>query len=211
MTGDLMIRMLTAGAYAEAVTGLGEVLADAVADGASLGFRDPFDPAQAADWWRSRQHAVADGSLTVWAAYSPAGVVGTVSLASEPKPNGRHRGEVLKLIVHRAARGRGLGRELLTTAERAAAERDLTLLLLDTATGSPAERLYETAGWTRYGIVPDYAADPAGVLEDCTFFYKRLDVMRAAFMPTREELRSRDMTLGLAHPEPRHPGARRRR
>jgi hypothetical protein len=45
---------------------------------------------------------------------------------------------------------------------------------LDTETGSVAEDLYLTAGWTRYGIVPDYAADPAGVPRDCSFFYKRL-------------------------------------
>ncbi|MET7394796.1 GNAT family N-acetyltransferase [Dactylosporangium sp. NPDC005572] len=169
-----MIRKLTVDTYSESTDQLGSLLADAVAGGASLGFRDPFGPEQAAGWWRSRQPAVADGSLTVWAAHAPAGVVGTVTLAAEPKPNGRHRGEVVKLIVHSAARGRGLGRELLETAERAAAERGISLLLLDTATGSPAERLYETAGWTRYGIVPDYAANPAGVLEDCTFFYKRL-------------------------------------
>ncbi|GGM70249.1 GNAT family N-acetyltransferase [Dactylosporangium sucinum] len=171
-----MIRKLGADAYTDTADDLGRVLADAVAGGASLGFRDPFGPEQAAEWWRARGPAVADGSLTVWAAHDHGGaIVGTVSLASEPKANGRHRGEVVKLIVHRAARGRGLGRALLETAERAAAGRGISLLLLDTAKDSPAERLYETAGWTRYGVVPDYAANPAGVLEDCSFFYKRLD------------------------------------
>ncbi|MER7009142.1 GNAT family N-acetyltransferase [Dactylosporangium sp. NPDC000555] len=168
------ITRLRPGSYAGQVDNLAAVLADAVAHGASVGFRSPFDACDAAAWWRTREPAVRDGSLSVWIAEDGTGVVGTVSLALEGKPNGRHRGEVLKLMVHSVARGRGLGRALLDTAERAAAEAGATLLLLDTATGSPAERLYETSGWTRYGIVPDYAADPAGTLADCSFFYKRI-------------------------------------
>jgi ribosomal protein S18 acetylase RimI-like enzyme len=117
---------------------------------------------------------VADGSLTVWVAHGPDGITGTVSLALERKPNGRHRAEIVKLMVHREARGQGLARALLTTAEQAAARAGATLLLLDTETDSAAERLYRTAGWTRYGIVPDYAADPDGSLQDCSFYYKRL-------------------------------------
>ncbi|MFI5910286.1 GNAT family N-acetyltransferase [Dactylosporangium sp. NPDC051541] len=161
--------------YCQHVPGLAEVLADAVAHGASVGFRAPFGPADAAAWWHTREAAVRDGSLHVWAVHGPGGIAGTVSLALEPKPNGRHRAEVLKLMVHSRERGRGLGRALLSTAEEAAAAAGRTLLLLDTATGSPAERLYETAGWTRYGIVPEYATDPGGTLEDCSFFRKRLE------------------------------------
>jgi ribosomal protein S18 acetylase RimI-like enzyme len=169
-----VISRLSPEVYRGHVATLAEVLADAVAHGASVGFCNPFGAVDAAAWWRTREPAVCDGSLGVWIAEDDTGVLGTVSLALESKPNGRHRGEVLKLMVHSRARGRGVGRALLTTAEHAAAEAGATLLLLDTASGSPAERLYATSGWTRYGIVPDYAADPAGTLEDCSFFYKRL-------------------------------------
>jgi GNAT superfamily N-acetyltransferase len=173
------ITRLTPQSYRDHVDDLAAVLADTVARGASVGFRTPFGPADAAAWWRTREPAVRDGRLHVWIAEEDAGPLGTVSLATEVKPNGRHRAEVLKLMVAGTARGRGLGRALLSTAERAAAAGGATLLLLDTATGSPAERLYETAGWTRYGIVPDYATDPAGTLEACSFFYKRLSPGRA--------------------------------
>jgi ribosomal protein S18 acetylase RimI-like enzyme len=81
---------------------------------------------------------------------------------------------LVKLMVHRAARGRGLGRTLLETAETAAVEAGVTLLHLDTETDSPAERLYGSAGWTRAGVIPDYAADPGGVLRPTTLYYKRL-------------------------------------
>jgi GNAT superfamily N-acetyltransferase len=168
------ITRLSAADFAVGMPDLADLLLDAVDGGHSLGFVAPFESAAALAWWEARKPAVADGSLLVWICRGPRGAEGTVSLALEPKPNGRHRAEVVKLMVHRDARGRGLGRALLATAEQAAAERGATLLLLDTETGSVAESLYLGAGWSRYGIVPDYAADPSGVLRDCSFFYKSL-------------------------------------
>ncbi|HYN94710.1 MAG TPA: GNAT family N-acetyltransferase [Pilimelia sp.] len=164
------ITRLSAADFAGSVAGLADLLTAVVASGASLGFRAPFGRDEAAAWWRAQEPAVVAGRLTVWVA----GHAGTVSLVREAKPNGRHRGEVVKLMVHPDARGRGLGRALLRTAERAAAQAGATLLLLDTETGSAADRLYLAAGWIRYGIVPDYAADPGGSLRDCSFYYKAL-------------------------------------
>ncbi|GAA3447163.1 N-acetyltransferase [Planomonospora venezuelensis] len=168
------ITRLSAGDFHDSVKELAELLADVVDGGASLGFLAPFGRDSAADWWRARASAVADGSLVVWISRGPGGASGTVSLALEGKANGRHRAEIAKLMVHRRARGRGVARALLAAAEEGAARAGASLLLLDTETGSPAERLYQAAGWTRYGIVPDYAAEPAGSLRDCSFFYKRL-------------------------------------
>jgi GNAT superfamily N-acetyltransferase len=168
------ITRLSADEFRDNAKNLADLLVDVVDDGASLGFLVPFDQHAAAAWWLSREPAVADGSLIVWAAHGSDGITGTISLALEPKPNGRHRAEIVKLMVHRDARGQGLGRALLTTAEETAAESGATLLLLDTVTGSAAEQLYRAAGWTRFGIVPDYAAGPTGSLEDGSFFYKQL-------------------------------------
>ena len=156
------------------IPALADLLVDAVAGGASVGFLAGLDHAGAVDWWRGRAEAVADGSLAVWVSRGPAGVDGTISLAYAEKANARHRAEVIKLAVHRAQRGRGLGRRLLAAAEQAAAAAGITLLLLDTETESAADRLYASAGWQRYGIVPDYAAGPEGVLKDCSFYYKKL-------------------------------------
>ncbi|MER5325847.1 GNAT family N-acetyltransferase [Streptosporangium roseum] len=168
------ITRLPAEDFHDSVKGLAGLLADVVADGSSLGFLLPFDQDGAAAWWHTRLPAVSDGSLAVWIAHGPGGIVGTISLALEPKPNGRHRAEIVKLMVHRDARGQGLARALLATAEQAAAQAGVTLLLLDTVTGSAADHLYLAAGWTRYGIVPGYAVDPAGSPEDCSFHYKQL-------------------------------------
>lgn len=168
------ITALSAEDFPGRVDALAGLLAEVVADGHSLGFRAPFGRAEAAEWWRAQGAAVAGGDRRVWVAEGPGGVTGTVSLALEGKPNGRHRAEILKLMVHRDARGQGLGRALLAAAEESAARSGARLLLLDTETGSAAERVYHRAGWTRYGVVPEYAASPGGDLKDCSFFFKRL-------------------------------------
>ncbi|MFG3109531.1 GNAT family N-acetyltransferase [Streptomyces tendae] len=160
--------------------GLAGLLTDTVAGGASVGFLAPLGHAEAVDWWRERAAAVAAGRLAVWVAREGERVTGTVSLALPDKPNSRHRGELVKLMVSREARGRGLGRRLLTTVEDAAAAAGLTLLHLDTETDSPAEHLYRSAGWTRAGTIPDYAADPRGELRPTTLYFKQVGPPSAA-------------------------------
>ncbi|GAA1085907.1 GNAT family N-acetyltransferase [Kitasatospora arboriphila] len=167
--------LLTAEALDAAAPALAGLLIDAVRAGASVGFPADLTDEAATAWWRARVDAVAAGALSVPPA-GPAGApLGTVSLALEQYPNGAHRAEIGKLLVHSTARRRGLGRTLLALAERAAAERGRTLLLLDTETDSDAELLYRSSGWTALGTVPGYAADPAGTLRPSTFFYKHLD------------------------------------
>ncbi|MEU0566938.1 GNAT family N-acetyltransferase [Nonomuraea sp. NPDC005983] len=168
------IDRLSADAFSDSVDDLADLLAHTVEGGASLGFLSPFDQASAVVWWHAQAPAVAGGDLAVWACRGTARIDATISLALVRKPNGRHRAEIVKLMVRRDARGQGLARALLATAEQAALDAGVTLLLLDTEAGSPAEHLYLADGWTRYGIVPGYAADPGGVLQDCSFFYKRL-------------------------------------
>jgi GNAT superfamily N-acetyltransferase len=167
-----VVSSLSAAEVVASARELAAVLVDAVEDGASVGFLRPFDLDAAAAWWEDRAAAVTDGTLLVWAARVDGRLCGTVQLRLERTPNGRHRAEVVKLMVHREARGHGLGRRLLERAEQAAADAGATLLLLDTQTGSAAETLYRKAGWTPVGVIPDYAADPSGVLRPTTLFYK---------------------------------------
>ncbi|MET7572166.1 GNAT family N-acetyltransferase [Streptomyces sp. NPDC005492] len=164
---------------------LADLLTDTVDDGASVGFLAPLGRTAAVEWWRERADGVAAGQLAVWAALSDDRVVGTVSLAFPAKPNTRHRAELVKLMVHREARGKGLGRRLLTVAEDAAVAAGITLLHLDTETDSPAEHLYRSAGWTRAGVIPDYATSPGGVLRPTTLYYKRVGENAETGTPTR--------------------------
>lgn len=168
------IERLSAAEFDSCLAELADLLVDAVDGGASVGFVTPFGREDAAAWWKGRAAAVADGTHLVWGCRDGGALLGTVSLVLPDKPNSRHRAELVKLLVHRSARGRGLGRALLAEAERAARAAGIELLMLDTETGSTAEHMYLTGGWTRYGIVPAYAGAPDGTLLDCSFFYKRL-------------------------------------
>jgi ribosomal protein S18 acetylase RimI-like enzyme len=163
---------LTAAQLRDRLPELADLLLDTVAGGNSLGFLASLDHDEAAAWWHSLLPAVEAGDLTVWVTAAAGRVEGTVALRRETKPNGRHRGEVVKLMVHRDARGRGLARTLLAALEEHAAREGLRLLVLDTETGSPAQHVYRATGWTEAGTVPDYATDPDGVPRPTTIYYK---------------------------------------
>ncbi|MFF8847114.1 GNAT family N-acetyltransferase [Streptomyces sp. NPDC015127] len=195
MNDSVAVERLAAADLPAVASGLGALLVDAVDDGASVGFTSALTPEEAAAWWSDLAPALADDRIAVWTARDGDRLVGTVQLRCESSPNGRHRAEIAKLVVHRAARGRGIARRLLTTAEEFAGSSGRTLLMLDTQTGSTAERLYRSAGWTPLGTVPDYAADPAGVLRPTTFFHKIL-------LPAPPAAQGSERSVELTGPQP---------
>jgi GNAT superfamily N-acetyltransferase len=89
-------------------------------------------------------------------------------------PNQPHRGDIAKLLVRQSARGQGIAARLMQSAEEHALAAGKSLLVLDTVTGGVAERLYERLGWTRVGVIPNYALFPDGRWCDTTIFYKSL-------------------------------------
>jgi len=101
------------------------------------------------------------------------GLCGTVQLVLDQPENQPHRAELSKMLVHRRARRQGLGAALMRAAEAAARDCGKTLLVLDTA-NDEAERLYERLGWTRVGVIPDYALLPHGGLCGTTVYYRNL-------------------------------------
>ena len=152
---------------------LSEVLADCVEGGASVSFMSPCSTHDASVFWNRIADAAEGGSVSVLVAEVDGEVSGTVQIGFDLPPNQPHRGEIRKLLVHRRARGLGLGKALMRAAEQEALARGKSLLCLDTASGA-AERIYESLGWTRVGIIPDFALLPDGGFCDTTIFYKRL-------------------------------------
>ena len=100
--------------------------------------------------------------------------LGTVQLSLCGKPNGRHRAEVQKLMVHRDARRRGVAAQLMAALERVARDEGLRLLVLDTEVDSPAETFYRALGFQRAGEIPDFATSPQGELCGTALYWKRL-------------------------------------
>lgn len=168
------IRMLNSEETLSALPDLCDILSDCVNGGASVGFMLPFTDRDATAFWQKVAKSVGNGDTIHVAAEMDGKIVGTVQVGLADKPNQPHRGDLMKLLVHRRARGLGLSRKLTERAEAEAVAKGRTLLVLDTATGSEAEAIYPRLGWQHVGIIPDYALFPDGRYCDTTIFYKRI-------------------------------------
>jgi GNAT superfamily N-acetyltransferase len=174
MTDPAIIREIGAAEAEARIDELAAILIDAVAQGASVNFLAGFTADEAAAFWRGQIPGIADGSRHLLIADDGARLIGTVVLTKAPQPNQPHRADIGKMLVLSQARRRGLGRRLLDAAEALARAQGRTLLMLDTHTGSAGEWLYQSAGWTAYGVVPGHALTPDGTPASTSFFYKQL-------------------------------------
>ena len=168
------VRRLSAAEVREHLDPLADVLRDCVEGGASVRFMAPFSQEDARAAFEAVAPEVESGRRILLAAFADGALVGTVQVAHASQPNSPHRAEVAQLLVHRRARRRGIARLLMARAELEAAREHKTLLVLDTVTGEPAERLYERLGWTKVGVIPNYALYPDGRPCDTTVFWKAL-------------------------------------
>lgn len=150
------------------------LLTDCVESGASVGFLTPVDEQAVAQYWSSVESELKLGARKLFIAYDNESVIGTVQLSLCSKPNGSHRGEVEKLMVHTCARGKGLSKKLMSLLERAACELGLSLLVLDTRLGDVASSLYRSIGYNEAGQIPQFARSSTGELEGTVYFFKLL-------------------------------------
>ncbi|MEA2838215.1 MAG: hypothetical protein QOD89_2765 [Bradyrhizobium sp.] len=175
MSGGFEISVLEAPVADTALDQLADVLVDCVEGGASVNFMSPFSHAEALAFFRKVAASVASGATVLLAARLAGRIVGTVQLGLDTPPNQPHRADVKKTLVHRSARGRGIGAALMARVEQEARRNGRWLLVLDTVPGENGHRVYQRAGWTETGIIPDYALFPDGRICDTTVMWKRLD------------------------------------
>ncbi|TNC12343.1 GNAT family N-acetyltransferase [Methylobacterium terricola] len=168
------IEILSPAAAEAALPDLAALLHACVLDGASIGFVLPFALPEAEAFWRDGLPALQSGARRLLVARDDGRIVGSTQVGLAGPPNGRHRAEITKVLVHPDARRRGLGRALMLKAEAIAAADGRSLLILDTRSDDAGEALYRSPGYAVTGVVPDYACSPRGVPEACTFMHKRL-------------------------------------
>jgi GNAT superfamily N-acetyltransferase len=119
----------------------------------------------------ARYGGLDDGELGLTAAMfdPPAGVflIARTESRAEPIAGAGLRsvapgtGEVRRLWVDSAWRGRGIGREVMTRVEDAASDLDLSVLRIETGDRQPeAVSLYEGMGWERIFVTPEGATLP---------------------------------------------------
>ncbi|MDB4886664.1 MAG: hypothetical protein JWN79_2102 [Gemmatimonadetes bacterium] len=176
----MQIRPLSAADIDARLPELVAMLVELVASGASIGFHPPMPTADAERFWRGVRAGVQAGDRIVLAALDADDtMLGTGQLALESRANGRHRGEVQKLMVLPSARRQGAGRALMLALQAAAQQAERTLLTLDTREGDVSARLYESLGWQLVGPVPEYVGEVDGTFSATLIFYLRLPGGRA--------------------------------
>lgn len=158
----------------EAVAQLADLLVETVANGGSVSFMHPLATEVAAAFWTKSLTAAQAGERVVLGAMEDGRLVSTVTLLLDCPPNQPHRGEIAKMMTRVSCRGRGIARSLMVEAERIACERGRTLLTLDTAAEQGAGPFYEKLGFTRAGVIPDYAYKPHGGLCGTIIYWKRI-------------------------------------
>lgn len=115
-------------------------------------------------WWVERI-ASASGLSESFGAFVGDRLVGTVALEYSAKPKTRHSALVIGMYVTASARRTGAGRLLLRALIASAAQRpDLELLRLTVTEGNTAAiRLYESLGFTTWGVEPLAIRTPGGL------------------------------------------------
>lgn len=150
-----------------------ELLIDAVDGGAAVGFMPPLSEGEAGAFWDKSIADLAHRSILV-ARDAVGRILGSVQIIPAPWPSMQHKAEIAKLLVDAAHRRQGLGRALMLAAEAEARRLGRSLITLDARRGDPVVDLYGSLGYVEVGIIPRYARNGAGVLEDNVVFYKEL-------------------------------------
>jgi ribosomal protein S18 acetylase RimI-like enzyme len=154
------------------------LLHDAIEHGASVGYVIPANTNDLREFWRdvARDIAQETRAMVVARDADTGRIVASAQLELCMKPNGLHRAEVQKVLVHSAWRRRGLGRALMRAVEAAAKAHGRTLLVLDTESGSGAQSLYAGEGYKVAGQIPAFAIGNRGGYVPTTYMYKELAV-----------------------------------
>lgn len=170
----VLIQDMTVQTVDEQFEKLTDLLISVVENGASVNFVLPLSRDVARKFWHQVRDAVQTGEKIVLVAMDGDNIAGSVQLGLAWQPNGQHRAEVQKLIVHPDYRRQGVARMLMSELERIARERGRMTLFLDTEKDSIAEGMYAKLGYQRCGEIPQFALNPYGEMKSTVLFYKLL-------------------------------------
>src|SRR5664279_287405 len=153
---------------------LSDLIIEVVAHGGSVSFMHPLSKKTADAFWEASLASADRGERVVLGVRENGKLISTVTLLLNCPENQPHRAEIAKLMTRIDKRGQGVARALVTKAEEIAIEKGRTLLNLDTAADEGAAGFYESLGFHKSGVIPDYALKPHGGLTDTIIYWKRI-------------------------------------
>jgi ribosomal protein S18 acetylase RimI-like enzyme len=155
---------------------LSELIIEVVANGGSVSFMHPLSRKTAMTFWETSLESADRGERIVLGARENGKLISTVTLLLNCPENQPHRAEIAKLMTRISKRGQGVARALVTEAEKIAVKKGRTLLNLDTAADEGAAGFYESLGFHKAGVIPDYALKPHGGLTDTIIYWKKIGI-----------------------------------
>ena len=158
----------------DTVEELADLIIEVVANGGSVSFMHPLSKKTATDFWESSLASASRGERIILGARENGKLISTVTLLLNCPENQPHRAEIAKLMTTVHKRGQGVARALVTEAEKIAVKKGRTLLNLDTAADEGAAGFYESLGFHKSGVIPDYALKPHGGLTDTIIYWKKI-------------------------------------
>ncbi len=124
----------------------------------------PAERAKESDAWWVKRIAHPEGTTVAFGDFDSKNLIGTVALEFSAKPKTKHKALVVGMYVLPSFRGKGSARALLQTAIQFCTRRgDISAIQLEVTEGNaPALNLYESLGFTAYGVEPMAVLTPAG-------------------------------------------------
>lgn len=128
------------------------------------------EAAKPAAWFEER---IAEG---VMGAFAGGELVGMAGYSRFTNPKQAHKATLFGMYLRAAHRGSGLAGRLVAAVIAHARAEGCAMLLLAVQDGNvAATRLYELAGFVRYGVEPRALLDAEGVFSDDALYALRLD------------------------------------
>ncbi|MDP1742194.1 MAG: GNAT family N-acetyltransferase [Polaromonas sp.] len=124
----------------------------------------PEERAKESDEWWVKRIAHPEGMTVAFGEFKGESLVGTVALEFSAKPKTKHKALVVGMYVLPLLRGNGSARALLQAAIQFCTDRgDIRAVQLEVTEGNtPAISLYESLGFTAYGLEPMAVLTPTG-------------------------------------------------
>jgi GNAT superfamily N-acetyltransferase len=169
------IRTISASELDGVLPDLVQIFRDVVNGGIPLGYLAPITLQTSHEYWLSTVPELKAGTRLLLVAYNDGGVLGSGQLELAQRPNSRHRAQVQKLFVARAARGQGIGKLLMRALHDLALEHGRTLIQLNTRVGFDAVGFYKALGYREIGVIPGWTVDAQGRRYDHVEMYRELD------------------------------------
>ncbi len=106
-------------------------------------------------WWEERLDPGPQPPAVVFGAFQEGELAGAAGLVFESREKTRHKAMLFGMYVPARFRRRGLGRQLVVAAlEHARSRPGVKRVLLTVTEGNSARTLYESCGFTAFGVEP---------------------------------------------------------